>query len=159
MRRMTTIDLSQDNGGKVFVCRTLRMSQVATGTHRLPRNRGCTWSITTMLQLVPWLGRGTWFKVVMDFWDSWFIYCAFKRLWCLWRLSAIQVLLYCLSIQWIEFYYDLFIYCAFYTLWCLWRLSAIKVLLYCVLFAFNCSMNWILLWFVCCALLFVQPGK
>ena len=39
MRRMTTIDLSQDNGGKVFVCRTLRMSQVATGTHRLPRNR------------------------------------------------------------------------------------------------------------------------
>ena len=41
MRRMTTTELSQDSGRKVLVCRTLRMWLVATGTHRLPRDRDC----------------------------------------------------------------------------------------------------------------------
>ena len=50
MRRMTTTELSQDSGGKVLVCRTLRMWLVATGIHRLPRDRDCIWSIIIMLQ-------------------------------------------------------------------------------------------------------------
>ena len=42
MKRMTTTELSQDSGGKVLACRTLRMWLVAIGIHRLPRDRDCS---------------------------------------------------------------------------------------------------------------------